>query len=151
MWEITIQLFTAFLGSLGYCLLFHLRTQLLLPAALGGLLNWGIYLALEPRMGSAFFPCLIAAAVSALYAEGMAKWLRAPATLFLVPSVIPSVPGGSLFYAMSSAVQGRWTEAGDYGFQTAQYVLAIAAGISLVWALYGMAQQLLRRQEKRPD
>lgn len=151
MREITIQLFTAFLGSLGYCLLFHLRTQLLLPAALGGLLNWGIYLALELQMESAFFPCLIAAAVSALYAEGMAKWLRAPATLFLVPSVIPSVPGGSLFYAMSSAVQGQWTEAGDYGFQTAQCVLAIAAGISLVWALYGMALQLLRRKEKRPD
>lgn len=149
MREIVIQLLTAFLGSLGYCLLFHLRPQLLLPASLGGVLNWGIYLLLEPRLGSAFYACLIASAAAALYAEEMAKRLRAPATLFLVPSVIPSIPGGSLFYAMSSAVRGQWAAAREYGFHTAEYALAIAAGISLVWALYGMAQQTIREIKQK--
>ena len=149
MREIVIQLLTAFLGSLGYCLLFHLRPQLLLPAALGGVLNWGIYLLLEPRLDSAFYACLVASAAAALYAEEMAKRLRAPATLFLVPSVIPSIPGGSLFYAMSSAVRGQWAAAREYGFHTAEYALAIAAGISLVWALYGMAQQTIRAIKQR--
>lgn len=149
MREIVIQLITAFLGSLGYCLLFHLRPQLLLPASLGGVLNWGIYLLLEPRLGSAFYACLVASAAAALYAEEMAKRLRAPATLFLVPSVIPSIPGGSLFYAMSSAVRGQWAAAREYGFHTAEYALAIAAGISLVWALYGMAQQTIRAVKRK--
>lgn len=149
MKEIVIQLLAAFLGSMGYCLLFHLRFQLLLPASLGGVLNWGVYLLLEPRLGSAFYACLIASAAAALYAEGMAKRLRAPATLFLVPSVIPSIPGGPLFYAMSSAVRGQWAEARAYGFRTAEYALAIAAGISLVWAVYGMVQQLIRTVKQR--
>ena len=149
MREIVIQLLTAFLGSMGYCLLFHLRFQLLLPASLGGVLNWGVYLLLEPRLGSAFYACLIASAAAALYAEMMAKRLRAPATLFLVPSVMPSIPGGSLFYAMSSAVRGQWAEARAYGFRTAEYALAIAAGISLVWAIYGMAQQMIRTVKQR--
>ena len=149
MKEAAIQLFSAFLGSMGYCLLFHLRSQLLLPAALGSVLNWGVYLLLEPRLGSAFYACLIASAAAALYAEMMPKRLRAPANLFLVPSVMPSIPGGSLFYAMSSAVRGQWAEARAFGFRTAEYALAIAAGISLVWAVYGMAQQMIRAIKQR--
>ncbi|MGM9537234.1 MAG: threonine/serine exporter family protein [Candidatus Onthomonas sp.] len=151
MMEAVIQLGSAFLGAMGYCLLFHLRPQLLLPATLGSILNWGIYLLLEPRLNSVFYACLIASAAAALYAEAMAKRLRAPATLFLVPSIMPSIPGGSLFYAMSSAVRGQWTEARAYGFRTAEYALAIAAGISLVWALYGMVQQVIRavRQKRQ--
>ena len=37
---VLIQLFTAYLSSLGFSMLFGLRRRFLLPAALGGLLCW---------------------------------------------------------------------------------------------------------------
>ena len=42
--ENAIQLITAFLGSLGFAMLFHVRREKLLLASLGGLLSWGVYL-----------------------------------------------------------------------------------------------------------
>ena len=36
-----IQLLTSFTGSLGFCLVFHLRRRYLLPASLGGVLTCG--------------------------------------------------------------------------------------------------------------
>ena len=42
--EIVMQLVTAFLGSLGFALLFHVRREKLLLASLGGLLSWGYIL-----------------------------------------------------------------------------------------------------------
>ena len=44
MQHILTQLATASIGSLGFALLFGLRAKHLAPAALGGMITWGIYL-----------------------------------------------------------------------------------------------------------
>ena len=64
----------------------------------------------------------------------MAKVLKTPATLFVIPAIIPLVPGGSLFYTMSCAVHGDLENARLYGTRTGECALAIAAGISIVLA-----------------
>ncbi len=135
MKDVIIQLVTAFLGSLGFTLLFGLRRRYLFAASLGGVLAWGVYLAVEAWMKQGFLACLIAAAFAVLYAELLARKLKTPATLFVIPAIVPLVPGSSLYYAMSSAVQGDLISARSYGTQTLVYALAIAAGISLVTAI----------------
>jgi uncharacterized membrane protein YjjB (DUF3815 family) len=69
-----------------------------------------------------------------VYAELLAHWMRSPTTLFVIPAIIPLVPGSSLYYAMSSAVQRDLTNAREYGSQTLELALAIAAGMSFVLA-----------------
>ena len=68
MREIVTQLLTAFVGSLGFAILFHLRPRLLPWAALGGFLCWGCYLACCGYLEGVFFPCLLASAFAELYA-----------------------------------------------------------------------------------
>ena len=42
-----IQIFTGFLGSLGFSILFNIRGRKLLVASLGGLISWTIFLLLD--------------------------------------------------------------------------------------------------------
>ena len=130
-----LQLLTAFLGSLGFSILFGLRKKHLLAAALGGLLAWGLYLLAESRLHSPFFSNLFASAFAVLYAEFLARRLKCPATLFVVPGIVPLVPGGALYYAMSCAVRKDLERASQYGTATLEAALAIAAGISIVLAV----------------
>lgn len=139
---IITQLVAAFFGALGYSLLHHLRKELLFLASFGGFLSWGIYLFGIQMNQSVFFSCFLASAFAALYAEILARIKKAPTTLFLVPGIIPAVPGGSLYYTMSSIVQGEWELAKQHGFLTIEYTLAIASGISLVWAFCIMLQNI---------
>ena len=132
---ILIQLLTAFLGSLGFSLLFGLRKRHLFAASLGGLLVWGLYLLAERCLLSIFLANLLASAFAVLYAEILARRLRCPATLFVLPGIVPLVPGGSLYYAMSYAVRREMEDASMYGTATLSKALAIAAGISLVLAV----------------
>ena len=132
---IAIQLITAFLGSLGFSLLFGMRRRHLVWAALGGVLTWGIYLAVAALLREGFLPNLVASAFAVAWAEIMARVRRTPATQFVIPAIIPLVPGSSLYYAMASAVRGDLEAAKLYGSQTVQVALAIAAGISFVIAL----------------
>ena len=71
--EYIIQLASAFLGSMGFALLFHIRREKLLLASLGGLLTWAVYLAaglwVEQDVPRFFF----ASVAAAVYAEAMAR------------------------------------------------------------------------------
>ncbi len=130
-----IQLLTAFISSWGFSMLFGLRRRFLIYAALGGVLCWGVYLGMDAWTHMEFLSCLMAAASTVVYAELLARRLKTPATLFVVPAILPLVPGGSLYYTMENIVHGQLEAARSYGQQTLIAALAIAAGISFVVAL----------------
>lgn len=144
MQEIVMELIMAFLASMGFAIVFRLRKEFLFSASLGGLLSWGIYLICLAKMRHIFVACLIASAFSALYAEIIARILGAPAVFFFISAVVPLIPGSTLYYTMSSVVQGEWKEAVYYGTLTAQYALAIAAGLSLVWTFWIVITRILQ-------
>ena len=135
MKEILYQLLSAFVGSMGFALVFGMRRRYLFAASLGALLGWGVYLLTEHFLSNSFLPPLLAAAFALSYSEIMAKALKTPATLFVVPAIIPLVPGGSLYYTMRYAVQRDMANARVYGTRTLESALAIAAGISFVLAV----------------
>lgn len=135
MRDTMVELLTAFLGSLGFSLLFGLRRRHLFAASLGGLIVWGLYLYVDYLLHSLFLSNLLASAFAVLYAEILARRFKCPATLFVLPGIVPLVPGSSLYYAMSSAVRRDFEMASTYGLATLGAALAIAAGISLVMAL----------------
>ena len=133
--RIIVQLATAFLGSGGFSLLFGLRRRYLVLASLGGMLGWVIYLLVDAWLHIGFLSYLLAAAFGVVYAEVLARRLKTPATLFVIPAIVPLVPGSSLYAAMSCAVRGDMNAAREFGSQTLEYALAIAAGISFVVAI----------------
>ncbi|MDO4733357.1 MAG: threonine/serine exporter family protein [Bacillota bacterium] len=142
--EMILQLAMALLGSFSFSLVFHLRPRLWLAASLGGLLGWGTYLLCSLYWEGVFVPTLIASGIISLYGEILARVLKAPAPVFFIPSLVPLIPGGSLYRTMSYAVRGEWTYAKVYSAQTVQSALSIAIGICLVWAFCVMATRIRR-------
>ena len=135
MIDAIVQLITGMLGSLGFALLFGLKRKYLLSAALGGFFGWGLYLLGEKLFNNdIFLACLLASAFCALYSEIVARVQKAPTTLFFITSVVPLIPGSTLYYTFSYVVAGDGTKASYYGTRTLQYALAIAAGSCIVWA-----------------
>lgn len=133
--QIVVQLITGMLGSLGFALLFGLKKQYLISAALGGLLSWGLYLLGMNLFGNIFLACFLASAFCALYSEIIARLQKAPTTLFFITSVVPLIPGSTLYYTCSNAVIRDWGNAKHFANLTLQYALAIAAGSCVVWAI----------------
>ena len=135
MTTVLIQLLTAFLGALGFAILFGVLRRCLLIAAAGGMLTWGLYLAMDAWLHVEFLSCLAAATFAVLFSELLARRLKLPATMFIAPAIIPLVPGGTLYYAMSFAVHGELEQARSYGMRALLSALAIAGGISRVTVL----------------
>ena len=131
-----IQLITATIGSLGFALIFNVNRRLLIPASLGGLLAWGVYLlCTEVFALHLLVSNLIAGAFCQIYSEVMARILKTPSTVICIPAIIPLIPGGALYRTMYSAVHQDWEMCRFYGYQTLLTALGIAAGISFVSAI----------------
>lgn len=147
--EMWIQLVAAFFGTLGFALIFQVRRKLLFWTALGGMISWAVYLILDSVMHTIFVPYMCAAVAAAVYAQILARIQKVPATIYLILALIPSIPGGALYYTMSNVVMKNWPEALSDGKRTLQYALAIAVGISIVWAVTQIVERV--RKSLRPN
>lgn len=55
-----LQIFSAFLGSVGFALFFNMKGKQLAAAGIGGALTWIVYLLAQPGFDDYFVPYLIA-------------------------------------------------------------------------------------------
>ena len=125
--DMSIQVISAFVGSLGFGLLFRVKRDKLFWGALGGAMSWIFYLAAARFVEQEAIRYFISTLLITLYAECMARWKKSPATIFLVSSTIPLIPGGFLYHSMEYMVQGQWEQVANMGKST----LLLAAGIAL--------------------
>ena len=140
-----IQILTGTLGSLGFSVLFNIRGTKLLIAALGGTLSWSVYLLLShwlPSDGTCYF---LSAAIITVYAEVFARVVKTPTTTFLVPAIVPGIPGGTLYYAMYYALNKQWDMFSQKALTALQIALALAMGIIVVTTLARLLTALLRK------
>ena len=127
-----LQIVTGFIGSSGFALLYNIRGRRFLFASLGGLFSWSAFLALGTVIGSEILRYFIVAALISLYAEIMARVLKTPTTTFIITSLIPLIPGSSLYYTMTNAFLGNSAHFLERGIMTLSLAGALAAGIIIV-------------------
>lgn len=145
---VIIQLLTALVGSLGFSLIFNVSRKHIVPCTLGGLLCWGVYLFFADIVGLDIMAAtILAAAAGEVYAEVLARTLKAPTTVFYIPAVVPLIPGGALYNTMQSAVNKDWQAFRYYGSNTLQVTLGIAIGISFVSAVLHMVSNIMKKRK----
>ena len=80
----------------------------------------------------------------------MSRVHRAPATIFLTTSIMPVIPGASLFYMMHGFAQADYALASQQAIQLAKTCIAVAFGFLLVeivtryvgeWKVTGTAER----------
>ena len=136
---IPVQIVGAFLGSLGFAVLFNIRGRKLIATALGGGFGWMLFLFLNTVIADEAICYFIVAMSISLYSEIMSRVLKAPATIFIAPSLIPLVPGASLYYTMAFALNGNT----DMFTFRATGTLSLSAALAIGIIVSAIATQLM--------
>lgn len=143
--DVIVQILMGTLGTLGFNVLFHIRGKKLLLATLGGLISWTVFLAAEPILPGEALRYFLAAAVITLYSEALARLEKTPTTTFLVPSVVPLIPGSSLYYTMNYALNQQWPDFARQALYTLELAGALAVGIITVTTAARLLRSLTQR------
>ena len=145
MGDMILQLTTAFVGSLGFAMLFHVKKERLLLASLGGLLAWGVYLLVGQMSDQEVVRYFVASVVLTVYAETLARLVKCPATLFIVTASIPLSPGGSLYRTMQYFMLNDLEAFSLQALTTVLLAVAIAAGMLLPTAIFQLGRRVRQR------
>lgn len=138
------------MGSLAFGIVYKMKAERLWVVAVGGGAGWFVYSLLFLLTESIFVGNLGASMFAAGYSEIMARRKRAPVVVFLLPCLIPLVPGGNLYYAMNHVVLGDMEKAFEYLSGAMAAAMGIAAGIITLSVIlcWGRNRELLHNYRK---
>lgn len=123
---------SCFVFGIGFLVVFNIHGYGGIFCALGSVLCWLSYYLTVQFGGDEITASLIGSAVSAIYAEVMARVRKYPAISYLIISILPLIPGAGIYYATNSLVQGDTSSFISTGMKTVGISIAMAIGILLV-------------------
>jgi uncharacterized membrane protein YjjB (DUF3815 family) len=124
-------LLTSFFATLGFGVLLHAPSRALLLTAVCGMAANGCYWALGAAGLSDHAAIFLAAVAASILAEFLARRMKMAATVFITLSIIPLVPGLSLYRAMAFLAQGKSKEGLELGVSAMITFLMISLGIGM--------------------
>lgn len=129
------SIFAAF-ATLGFCIIFHAPRRLLIPASFVGALGWFAYkLCVETEISSIVLGCFLGSLAVGFCSDIFARVFKDAATMFIIPGIIPLVPGSGMYYTTLAFVQNNFKEAAAVGSQTLFMAGAIALGLLVSGAI----------------
>lgn len=100
MGNIVLLSLVAAVGALGFSILFNVRGKPLMWIAVGAALGWVVYSAVNILADSVFLAVFSATSFIVVVGEILAKIIKVPIIMLIVPMLIPLIPGGELYYFM---------------------------------------------------
>ena len=148
MRDTVISLLIAAVSTFGFSILFFVHPRRLFLATFGGVLTWGAYLFACHFLEGDLLPNLLAALIGAGFSELCARLTRVPVPVYMLPAVVPLVPGGKLYETMFGMVSGAYASAAQSALVTLKIALGIAGGIMVASAVGLLLRPRRRRNEK---
>lgn len=142
--NIILNCIFAFFSTLGFAVLFNIPRRFLVHASICGMLGWAMYLTANDYSGNILIANFLGGFVVGISGEIMARFNKQPATLFVVPGIIPLVPGYGLYYTMSEVLKKDYSSATAVGFETALIAIAIASSIIIATTIGRVLKEWLK-------
>jgi uncharacterized membrane protein YjjB (DUF3815 family) len=141
-----VQALIGFIGATAFAYIYRVPTRQLPYAGIVGSLGHVIFLLMRDKWGEVG-GVFLAATMVAFFSEVLARRRRQPVLVFLIPAVIPLVPGAKAYLTMLSFLQDDYTGALVSFISTVLLAGAVAAGIiiaSSIFRIYSRAKHVRR-------
>ncbi len=135
VWQIPIQVAAAGAAAACYAIWYYVPRYAIVTAGVGGALGWLAYLLLVRAGATALPATAVAAFVVGLLSWGFAHLQHAPVTLYVVPGILPLLPGVVIYQGMLELAHNH-NSAGLLELVHAIFLGgALAAGVALSHSL----------------
>ena len=138
-WNLAAILVASTIGTMGIILQFGIEKRVIIWALISSIFCCAAYelsyKLLGDTSGGLFLASLVASAVAATYSDAVAHFVKVPATVLIIPAIVPLVPGGKLYYTMYGAVSSDMAKFSSNGRDALQIAAGLALGIIAVTAV----------------
>lgn len=138
-------------ATIFFAVLFHVpRRAIIISAVLGGA-GYAVFDLVQPGLHSAIAGYFVGTLFMAACSEILARVMKMPVTVFVIPAIIPLVPGLGLYNTMKYLVDGQNSLAAQTGSATILDIVAMAMAMALTTilsrSLSDLHVRMIRRRE----
>lgn len=143
------QFVFSFLATIGFAVLFNIPQNTIVKASIGGGIGWSAFIYSKMLFHSPVFATFIGALVVAVVSEIFARTFKEAVTVFVIPGILPLVPGVGMYYTMIAMIENDLYQSARMGTETILIAGSIAAAILIVSSLTRMIVQFKKRMLKK--
>lgn len=125
----------SFFSTTGFCLLIHVPKKHLISASFIGACGWTIFQNLVLMGNSNVLSCFLGSCLVALLAEVFSRAGKDATTLFIIPGILPLVPGAGMYNTMQCVLENDFQGAAVIGSETLFMAGSIALALLIVASL----------------
>ena len=139
--DFIVKLIGAFFAGAALSVAFQIPRQYFVSAGITAAIGWGAYL-IATGIGWNMIGANYAATLCiALTSQLLARKMKVPATMFLIPGIIPIVPGGGMYRIIFSMLYETPQQAATNFYNTLLMAGAIALGIFTIDTLFRLTEK----------
>jgi uncharacterized membrane protein YjjB (DUF3815 family) len=140
-----LMMIAAMIGTLGVVFAFGVEKRSIIWVMLASFLCCLTYEVAMELGGGLFTASILGSSVTTLYSYVMARVIKTPVTVMIIPGIIILVPGGKLYYTMLGAVSSDMEMFAKHGKEALLVASGLALGIIAVTAVSRPINALLNR------
>ena len=130
-----VNFFFSFLATVGFSIFFNSPRKSLIPAGIIGGIGWTVYMILFNFSQNPILSNFFSATLISLISEILARRMKFPAIIFVIPGILPLIPGLGLYNTMLSLVEGNYSNAISVGTNALFVSASISMGVLLITSL----------------
>ncbi len=139
-----LQLLMGYISCIGFGFIFNNKIKSTFIGSIAGALGWGTYLVIESLGHDAPFCTFMAALIIGFLCENFAKTYKDATVVFLMPAILPLVPGAGVYFTMRYLIDNEINLALNKGINTIACAAAIAIGILFASSIYRALRKLFK-------
>ena len=125
--EYIIQAILAFFACIGFAVVYNAPKRHLIFCGITGAIGWFVYSIVDFSDSMTFYAVILSSMAITTTSRILSHVRREPSTIFLIPGILPLVPGTGMYYAMYYMIYNE----PDTALQYLADALKVAGGISL--------------------
>lgn len=138
----------SFISTIGFSVLFNVPKKSLFYAGITGAIGWSLYVYTDNITFSASFSNFIASIMVAILGEVFARIDKKPVTVFVIPGIVPLVPGYGMYLTMINLINDNFNKAATTGIDTLFKAGSIVMGIILVSSIAKIIKKSKAKKNK---
>ncbi len=131
IYEILLQCVFIFIATVGFSIIFNVKSSELLYCGLTGLVCFSIYKVLFVYFDAEFYGTVLGSFFAVLLSRRFAFLRKVPVSIYVIPAIIPLAPGATVYLTMYNVIYGNYMNVLKYAFMTFQIAGGIVIGMSI--------------------
>lgn len=149
--EYILQFFYGFIASVAFSIIFQTPKRAFIFIGITGGLGWIVYRYLLITYNQTLLSAMMASIIIGIFSAIIAIVIKMPTITIYLPSLIPLVPGGGMYYTMYHLIMEEMDLFADRAVETTLIAISLATGIFVSTTVVNILNQSLVNTKSRKN